>query len=171
MSRLRLAPALAAIALVVLAGCGSSDDSSNASAGGSTSTTAAASSSAKATVQLAETSLGDVLTDADGMTLYMFTKDSDGKSACNGQCASLWPPLTADGTPTAGDGVDEDDLGTITREDGMTQVTYYGHPLYTYGPDTKAGDVNGQNVGGVWFAVTAEGEKAGSAPASSGGGY
>lgn len=169
MPRLRLVPSLVAVALIVLAGCGSSDDSSSASAGGSSSTTEKAAASTKATVQLAKTSLGEVLTDADGMTLYMFTKDSGGKSACNDACASLWPALTVDGKPTAGEGTEEEDLGTITRDDGKTQVTYYGHPLYTYGPDNKPGDVNGQNVGGVWFAVTAEGEQAGSSPAPSSG--
>ena len=169
MRRLRLVIVAAALPMLLLASCGDDDDgdSSTNAAEGTTSTTAAPAAE-NATVQLTETSLGKVLTDADGMTLYLFTKDSDGKSACAGPCATTWPPLTVDGAPTAGEGVDEDDLGTITRDDGSTQVTYYGHPLYTYGPDEKAGDVSGQNVGGVWFAVKADGTAAGSsAPAPS----
>lgn len=168
MPRLRLGPAVAAVAVVVLAGCGSSNDATGASADSSTSSTATASTPTKATVQVAKTSLGDVLTDDRGMTLYMFMKDSNGKSACNAGCSSLWPPLTVDGKPTAGKGTEDEDLGTITRGDGTTQVTYYGHPLYTYGPDAKPGDVNGQNVGGVWFAVTPDGKAAGSSSPSSG---
>ena len=177
MPRLRLATALTATAFVVLAGCGSSsnDSSTTKAADESTSSTAAAS---MATVQLQKTSLGEVLADEHGRTLYMFTKDAGGKSACSGPCASIWPALTVTGKPSAGQGLEEEDLGTITRDDGKTQVTYYGHPLYTYSSDSKAGDVNGQNVGGVWFAVTAEGEKAGSSSSPSttsapagGGGY
>jgi predicted lipoprotein with Yx(FWY)xxD motif len=166
MMRPRLVFALASVLLVVLAGCGDDDDPTTAASDTSaaSSTTAA---EAKATVELAMTSLGDVLADGQGRTLYLFTKDSEGKSACSGQCATTWPPLAAEGEPTAGKGVDQDDLGTITRDDGTKQVTYYGHPLYTYAGDSKPGDVNGQNVGGVWFAVAADGSHAGSKPAGS----
>jgi predicted lipoprotein with Yx(FWY)xxD motif len=165
MSRSRLGFALVAVAAIALVGCGS-DDTPTASAQGSTTSSAPAKSSSAGTVQLVETSLGEVLTDAHGMTLYLFMKDGGGKSACAGPCADTWPALTADGEPTAGKGVEEEDLGTMTRDDGSTQVTYYGKPLYHFKGDSKAGDVNGQGIGNVWFAVTAEGEKAGSAPAA-----
>lgn len=113
---------------------------------------------ADATVAVAETDLGEVLVDGDGFTLYLFTNDSEGSSACTGGCASTWPPLTVDGEPSAGDGVDASLLGTITRDDGSTQVAYNGHPLYTYAPDEAPGDTTGQGVGGVWFALTPAGD-------------
>src|SRR5437660_5988074 len=166
MFRLRLVPVLTAVALVVLAGCGSSSKTSSTAAGSSTSSTSTAPSSAMTTVEVAKTSLGDVLTDAHGKTLYMLMKDANGKSTCNAGCASIWPALTVDGKPTAGRGVKETALGTITRDDGKTQVTYYGHPLYDYSGDSKAGDVKGQGIAGVWFAVTAEGTPAGSSSSS-----
>jgi predicted lipoprotein with Yx(FWY)xxD motif len=110
------------------------------------------------TVGLGDTDLGEVLVDAEGMTLYLFTQDSEGTSACVDGCAEAWPPLVADGEPTAGDGVDAALLGTIERADGTTQVTYAGHPLYTYAADEAPGDTVGQGVGDVWYAVDASGE-------------
>jgi predicted lipoprotein with Yx(FWY)xxD motif len=158
---------------VLLAGCGSDSKPTAATKDDSSATSSSASPPSLATVQLAKTSLGQVLVDADGRTLYLFMKDADGKSACTGPCADTWPALKAGGKPTAGTGVEAEDLGTITRDDGTTQVTYYGKPLYLYKGDSKAGDVNGQNIGGVWFAVTAKGEPAKSATATSskGSGY
>ena len=111
-----------------------------------------------ATVGLGDSDLGEVLVDAEGMTLYLFTQDSEGTSACVDGCAEAWPPLVADGAPTAGDGVDESLLGTIERADGSTQVTYNGHPLYTYAADEAPGDTVGQGVGDVWYVVDASGE-------------
>jgi hypothetical protein len=76
----------------------------------------------------------------------------------HGQCATNWPALEATGSPTAGAGIDSSLLGTITRsDDGSTQVTYKKQPLYYFAGDSKAGDVNGQNVGGIWFVVGADG--------------
>ena len=97
-------------------------------------------------------SLGTILTDSNGMTLYWFAKDQPNVSNCTGQCATLWPPLLSQGAPVAGTGV-AGTLGTITRPDGSTQVTYNGIPLYLYSKDTKAGDTNGQGFGNLWFAV------------------
>lgn len=143
-----------------LAGCGSTATptpaassaaaATSSSAGSSTSSTSAASAAA---VKVASTSLGDVVVDAKGMTLYMFTKDTQGsgKSSCSGQCLVAWPPLFADGTPTA-DGV-TGTLGTIDTADGKKQVTLDGWPLYYYAKDTKAGDTTGQDVGKVWFVL------------------
>jgi predicted lipoprotein with Yx(FWY)xxD motif len=112
-----------------------------------------------ATVILSDTSLGKVLTNAAGMTLYLFTPDSASASTCNAGCASNWPPVT--GAAVGGDGLDATKFTTLTRDDGSTQVAYFGHPLYLYAGDAKAGDVTGQGVGGKWFAVTAAGAHAG----------
>lgn len=109
-------------------------------------------------VDIGDTELGEVLVDPQGMTLYLFTQDSEGTSACTGGCAEAWPPLLTDGAPSGGDGVDASLLGTIERDDGSMQVTYDGHPLYTYAADTAPGDTLGQGVGDVWYAVTASGE-------------
>lgn len=144
----------AAALLTILTGCGDDEDDAVTADEPTEEATEAA------TVALADTSLGEVLVDADGMTLYLFTKDTDGTSTCSGGCAATWPPLTVDGTPTAGDGVDGGELDTIERDDGTTQVTYHGKPLYLYAADGEPGDVAGQGAGDVWFAVTAGGEAA-----------
>ena len=126
-------------------------------------------------VDVSETALGRALTDPDGRTLYAFTRDTDGTSSCYDDCAATWPALTVDGTVTAGRGVEADRLATAERRDGTTQVTYGGMPLYHFAGDTQPGDTNGQAVGGVWFAVTPDGElirtAAGPGDAGSGGGY
>lgn len=96
--------------------------------------------------------LGQFLVDAKGMTLYLFTKDTNGESVCYDQCATAWPPLLTTGTPVAGPGV-TGTLGVTTRKDGTQQVTYNGMPLYYYITDMQPGDTTGQDVGGVWFVV------------------
>jgi predicted lipoprotein with Yx(FWY)xxD motif len=121
-------------------------------AGTTAATTPAASA---ATVQLVQSSLGTILADAKGSTLYVFTKDSGGTSACSGGCATAWPAFTTAATP--GTGLDAEDFGTIARDDGTQQVTFYGHPLYTFAGDAKPGDVTGQGSNGVWFVVGADG--------------
>ena len=98
-----------------------------------------------------------VLTNASGFTLYWFVPDTATRSACYGTCAGYWPPLT--GTPSAGPGV-TGTLATIKRSDGTTQVTYNGHPLYTYVGDTAPGQAFGNNLnlnGGLWHEVTVSG--------------
>ncbi|MEX2323610.1 MAG: hypothetical protein WEA29_07545 [Acidimicrobiia bacterium] len=105
-----------------------------------------------------ETDLGAVLTDDTGRTLYLFTPDAQGDSTCTGGCATTWPPFTGD--VSAGSGVDASLLGSITRGDGSTQATYNGWPLYFYSVDTEPGNTRGQGIGGVWFAVDADGEPA-----------
>lgn len=96
--------------------------------------------------------LGMILTDIQGMTLYMFSKDDPGVSNCYDQCATAWPPLVADTAPTGPEAV-SDGLGLADRADGTKQVTYNEMPLYYWNKDTRAGDASGQNVGGVWFIV------------------
>jgi predicted lipoprotein with Yx(FWY)xxD motif len=104
--------------------------------------------------------LGNILADNNGMTLYLYTKDSkDGPSTCYGGCAKAWPPLLTKGNAQAGSEADAKLLGTTNRTDGTTQVTYNGWPLYYFAKDTKAGDVTGQGVGGVWFVVSPQGDK------------
>ena len=98
-----------------------------------------------------------VLTNASGYTLYWFAPDTPTKSTCYGNCAVYWPPVT--GSPVAGPGV-TGKLGTIRRTGGATQVTYDGHPLYTYVGDSSPGQSTGNNInlnGGYWHEMTASG--------------
>jgi predicted lipoprotein with Yx(FWY)xxD motif len=113
-------------------------------------------------VSTATTSLGRVLVDAHGHTLYLFGKDRNGKSACSGACAAAWPPLIATAKPRAGAGAAASRLGTTRRADGRLQVTYNHHPVYTFVKDTKKGQTNGEGLtafGGTWDAVSAAGAK------------
>lgn len=111
-----------------------------------------------AEVNVADTSLGSVLVDGEGFTLYVFANDQSDQSSCTGDCAAAWPALTSDGEPAAGDGVDAT-LGVAEQADGSQQVTVSGMPVYRFAQDAAPGDVNGQDVGGVWFAVTPTGER------------
>jgi predicted lipoprotein with Yx(FWY)xxD motif len=112
-----------------------------------------------ATVNVANNSkYGSILTDANGMTLYVFLNDTSTTSTCSGACASLWPALLTNGNPIAGNGVDGTKLGTTTRADGSVQVTYNGHPLYYYAKDSAAGDTNGQGIKNVWYVVSPTGD-------------
>ena len=156
--------ALIPLAALAVAACG----------GGGSAATAATpktTSGASATVGVANSSLGSILVNSTGHTLYLFKADSSTISACTGACATAWPPLLANGTPTAGTGLTASKLGTITRSGGTHQVTYNGHPLYLFIKDTKPGQTTGQGVtafGAAWFALTPSGSQA-SAPASSSG--
>jgi len=106
-------------------------------------------------VHAAETDLGSILVDPDGLTLYVFTADSGGESACYDACAQTWPPVSAD-TPISSD-LDSAIFGSIERTDGSQQLTVNGMPLYLFASDTAPGDVNGQGVNDVWFVVDADG--------------
>ncbi|MEU6063890.1 MULTISPECIES: SCO0930 family lipoprotein [Streptomyces] len=105
--------------------------------------------------------LGKVLTDGSGLTLYRFDADTANppKSNCDGDCATTWPPVPADDA-AAGEGIDKSLLGEVTRSDGTKQLTIGGWPAYRYAKDVNAGDVNGQGVGGKWFALAPNGKKA-----------
>jgi len=169
------AAGLAALALTVSA-CASSGSSSTATsntpaAGGGSSSSAPAATGGS-TVTAKTIGSQQVLTDAQGKTLYWFAIDTPSKSNCSGQCATFWPPDK--GPVTAGSGV-TGTLGTITRSDGTTQATYLGHPLYTYAGDSGPGQNkgNGLNIsGGLWWEMTVSGSTppAGSAAATTGGG-
>jgi predicted lipoprotein with Yx(FWY)xxD motif len=107
-----------------------------------------------------QTSIGKVIADSRGHTLYLFRADSGTKSACYGQCAKYWPPLLTTGAPVAAAGMKASLLGTAKRKDGTTQVTYKGHPLYTFLLDTKAGMTKGEgskNFGASWYALAPSG--------------
>ncbi len=115
----------------------------------STTTTGASTTPSGATVNVTQNAtLGKILTDASGKTLYKYASDQPGVSACTATCAQAWPPLTiASGAPIAGTGV-AGALATIQRSDGTTQVTLDGSPLYYFANDTAAGDATGDGVGG-----------------------
>jgi predicted lipoprotein with Yx(FWY)xxD motif len=151
------AAGLAALSAAV-AGCGGGGTTAAAS-----STAGNAASSHTATVSVANSGLGQILVDSRGRTLYLFKADQGTKSACAGACATAWPPLLVSGKPTAGNGVSTSLVGTATRAEGGTQVTYNGHPLYLFADDHKAGETNGQGVtafGAAWFALDSAGNQA-----------
>lgn len=173
MGRNRLAAAAAPL-ILVLAACtngaaatsspsqppASQPAPSEATASASPTSTADASPTDAAEIELKVAagagSVGSYLTGADGMTLYIFTKDTagDGKSTCNGDCASNWPPLVvATLDEVKADSGATGALALATRDDGTKQVTYKGLPLYYFAPDSAAGDTKGQGVGGVWFVA------------------
>lgn len=115
-----------------------------------------------ATIATRHTAIGTLLVDAKGRTLYMFERDPGPDSACDGACASVWPPVTTGAAPVAGRGVDATQLRTFERPDTGTQVMYAGHPLYTYAGDAQPGDTKGQGVdefGAEWYALTPRGDK------------
>ena len=115
----------------------------------------------EATVNVSEsTTYGSILVDGEGLSLYLFTNDTQngGASTCYDDCAVEWPPLLSDSVPVAGEGVDETLLDTITRTDGTTQVTYNGWPLYYFVDDVAFGDTTGHGMENVWFLVTPAGE-------------
>jgi predicted lipoprotein with Yx(FWY)xxD motif len=149
-----------------LAACGAYSAPAASAAGEAASPTATANAvvlpstpSAPVGIAVADTSLGKILVDNNGRTLYMFTKDTMNTSACYDKCAVNWPYLPAVASDMVGAGVNASLIGTATRTDGSVQATYNGMPLYYYAPDTQPGDMKGQGVGGVWFVVTPDGQK------------
>jgi predicted lipoprotein with Yx(FWY)xxD motif len=136
--------------------------------------TALAATSTTAQVRTRKTTtLGTILVDSKGKTLYLFEKDKGGKSSCSGACAANWPPDLTTKKPTAGPGAKASLLGTTKRSNGKLQVTYNRHPLYWFKYDTAAGQTKGEKVhafGADWFVVSAKGAKVEPKPASSGGG-
>jgi predicted lipoprotein with Yx(FWY)xxD motif len=160
------------LAVMAISACGGSGSGSTQAATPAPPKTA---SGAAATVGLeSDGTLGKILVDSRGRTLYLFKRDSGDKSACAASCATDWPPLRANGKPLAGPGLTGSRLGTTARSDGRPQVAYNGHPLYRYIGDKKLGDTNGQGLtafGAAWFTVSGAGNVV-SRPASrpSGGG-
>ena len=111
----------------------------------------------QAIVSLRQTSLGYILVGAEGRTLYLFTSDKDANSTCYEGCAEYWPPLTTEGTPLGGDGIDRTKLGISARTDGTRMVTFNGHPLYYFIKDSTAGDMAGQGYNDAWYVLDAKG--------------
>jgi predicted lipoprotein with Yx(FWY)xxD motif len=138
---------------------------------------AAASKTNRASVGVAQSKLGRILVDGRGRSLYLFEKDKNGKSSCNGACLAYWPPLIASGKAVAKPGVKASLLGRTKRKDGRWQVTYKRHPLYTFVGDTKKGQTNGEGLtdfGGSWDLVSPSGakiEKSGGSSSGGSGGY
>lgn len=165
-TRTTIVIAAAAFAVAALAGCAASTDT------GSTASSSASNSAkpvSAAVLATASTSLGTVVVEGTGMTVYVFDHDTKGTttSACTGSCATTWPAVeTGSATPSV-TGV-TGTVGTIPAADGKLQVTLNGLPLYTFAPDTAAGDTKGQGVGGIWWAVGADGAKIGTASTPNG---
>ncbi len=114
------------------------------------------------TVGVQGTSLGRILVNGRGHTLYLFEKDKRGMSSCYGACATAWPPLIASGKPLAKPGIRASLLGRVKRRDGRWQVTYNRHPLYTFVQDGRKGQTSGEGVdafGAEWYAVSPAGAK------------
>jgi predicted lipoprotein with Yx(FWY)xxD motif len=125
-----------------------------------------------AVVTLRKTALGSVLVDSRGHTLYLFEKDRNGVSMCNTACVAYWPALTSHSTPRAGKGVHQSLLQLGRAHNGVRQVTYAGHPLYTFVGDKQAGQTTGEglnNFGAEWYALAASGRTVQLSQPSSGG--
>ena len=166
---LKLLGGVAALPLiaVIAAGCG----------GGSSAATAASPpktpSGTPATIGVASSSLGSILVNSTGHTLYLFRADVGTKSACTGACAAAWPPLLAHGKPTVGGGASASLVGTAKRSDGTEQVTYNGHPLYLFVKDAKVGQTTGQGstaFGAPWYVLSSAGDQITSHASSTSGG-
>ncbi len=159
--------AVGAIGLsLAAAACGSSSSTSasststsapaaQASAPAAAASSAAPSAAPAAMLKIDQTSLGSVLTNAQGLTVYWFAKDTAANSACSGACAAAWPPVIGMPQPASGFKL-TGKLGEIKRADGSMQATYDGHPLYLFAGDSKPGQVNGNAVNGfgaLWYAI------------------
>jgi predicted lipoprotein with Yx(FWY)xxD motif len=156
------AAALVGVLAALVASCGGDSGS------GFQSGTGGASASE---ITVGSTAMGTVLVDGQGRTLYVFTKDTQGKpSVCMGDCLKAWTPMRE---AEAGKGVDASKVDTVSGSDGSPQATYDGWPLYYFSEDTSVGDVTGQAVDGAWFVLEADGTIIRKAPSSGGqgGGY
>jgi predicted lipoprotein with Yx(FWY)xxD motif len=175
MTRMFSLAALTVVGALVLAACGgsgssSSGTSSSSSGGSSTPSYGAASpstsntsngSGAASAVSTKTSSLGTFLVDAKGRTLYLWDADKGSMSTCTGACAQAWPPLTTTATPKASGAVKASLLGTTKRPDGSREVTYAGHPLYTFAGDTQPGQTTGEGSNGFgapWWVVSTAGK-------------
>jgi predicted lipoprotein with Yx(FWY)xxD motif len=161
--------AVVGLSVVALASCGG--DSNNKPSASAPPKTA---NGRPATVGVENSNLGKILDNSQGRTLYLFQADTGTTSNCSGACATEWPPLTST-NPTVGKGASASMIGTTKRSDGKTQVTYNGHPLYTFAGDSAPGDTSGQGVnafGGLWYALSPTGQQvAGTSNTGSSRGY
>lgn len=149
-------PTLLSVVFLLASCTGSGGATPSASSGGATP------SARPATIGVSKVSLGQVLVDERGRSLYLFEADTATQSTCSGACAKGWPPFLTIGIPTVTGGAMASLVGTTTRTDGSTQVTYKGHPLYFFVGDSRAGDINGegsQAFGAGWDLVSPAGKK------------
>jgi predicted lipoprotein with Yx(FWY)xxD motif len=154
--KLKIAFVIAAAALIVTAGL-------------------AAAVISATSVGVSQSKFGRILIDGHGRSLYLFDRDRNRKSSCYGGCAGEWPPLIVSGKPHAASGVKAALLGRTKRRDGRWQVTFRGHPLYTFAGDAAKGQTNGEGLddfGGWWYLVSPAGVKVvGGATSTGGYGY
>jgi len=158
---MRRSVAFFALALVVLAACGGDDTPTTEATSPPTAASPTTETSPEPTgalVETADSDLGTIVTDSEGMTLYFFLNDTSSESTCYEECAENWPAFATEGDPQAGEGVEASLLGTTTRTDETVQVTYNGKPLYYFAGDQNPGDTNGQGIGDVWYAASSDGE-------------
>ena len=159
-SKLLFTAAAAAIALLG-AGCGSTTPSTAAVSPSTAASPAPSVPTGPATIMVAtDAKLGKILVDGNGITVYLFVADTGKASTCYTSCAQFWPPVLTAGAPQAGAGAQASLLGTTSRTDGTTEVTYAGHPLYYFLKDKKAGDTTGQGVNGfgaLWWVLSPSG--------------
>ncbi len=155
----RLVVAGAIVGALMVAACGSGAQST-ASASPSTQPSPSPAANGTTIAVASNAKLGQILVDAAGKTLYLFVADSGSSSTCYTTCAQIWPPVLTSGPPQAGTGASASLLGTTTRNDGKTEVTYAGHPLYYFVQDKAMGDATGKGVngfGGPWWVVSPSG--------------
>lgn len=163
-SRTATAALAAGLLVIALAGCASPATDSSSPPAASPSEEAPSSPSEEPTtsamLMVADSDLGEIVVDGDGMTVYMFDNDTQGAGAsvCEGDCATNWPAVTTESEAPDVEGV-TGEVGTIEGVDGATQVTLNGWPLYYFAGDSAAADVAGQGVGGVWWVLSPAGER------------
>ncbi len=177
--RNRVIVGCALLAAAVATGCGSSSATTSTTATAASAPTGTATQAASAatgsssnpnagsatgtTIAVKHSKLGTILAAGPNhMTVYLFEADNGGQSACSGECASAWPPVTTGASPRARGAASAAMLGTITRSDGTRQVTYDGHPLYFFAEDKDDGDAYGQGskaFGAGWYVMTPSGNK------------
>src|ERR1700760_3027204 len=163
--------AIAPLSALAITACGGSTSSAPSTDGSSASQSPPSAGTASGSVEGPKTGLGSVVVDSQGRTLYLWQADTGSKSTCTGACAAAWPPLETTRKPTAGSSVKTSLLGTTKRADGSTQVTYNGHPLYTFQGDTASGQTTGQGstaFGAKWFVLSQTGSQITSSPSSGG---
>jgi predicted lipoprotein with Yx(FWY)xxD motif len=151
--------------VTLAAGCGSDDDASGSSTTSTStsnettaddSTTSTATGSEAVVIATAETDYGQVLTDGDGLTLYIFVDDGDsGVATCVDSCADVWPPVIAENIETSGEL--DIDANLVDGDDAERQVTINGRPVYTYSGDVEPGDATGQGFGDKWWVLDPDG--------------
>lgn len=158
-NRLTIASIITAVAIAALAGCSAPAATPDEEQAAPSTAETPAATVEQADITVAESTIGEIAVDGEGMTVYFFAKDTAGAdaSACVDACATNWPAVSPSGADPVVDGVDGE-VGTITGVNGEPQLTINGLPVYTFAKDLAAGDVNGQNFMEVWHVITPAGE-------------